>query len=510
MREINMRRYLLLVILWICEATTSSPCIHRDFGNGGTVCVCNATYCDTNPEVAVPEIGKFVQYTSSKDGLRLSVTQGAFTDKSDKADQIIEVNPQTTYQSIYGFGGAFTDAAGINIKTLSPGAQENLLRSYFTKEGSNYNLGRLPIGGCDFSTRKYTYDDVANDLRLEHFNLAEEDLVYKIPFMQKALKMNPELNFLAAAWSAPPWMKTNNDYTGFGFLRKEFYQLYADYHMKFLDVYKSYGLEMWAISTGNEPSNGIIPLNGFNSLGWTPNQMGKWIAENLGPTLRNTEHNKTKILALDDQRFSLPWYVNLVFANKVAKDYTDGIAIHWYWDSLPAWVVDRMHIDHPEKFIIMTEASVGDKPWNFKKVVLGSWKRGEQYIEDIIENLEHWVTGWVDWNLALDEKGGPNWKKNFVDSAIIIKADNDEFYKQPMYYAIAHFSKFIPRNSLRIDTTKSSKYIKTVGFRTPDNNSVLVLYNTRSKKRSVSIRDPERGNIYLSLPPKSIHTIVYK
>ncbi|XP_046737573.1 lysosomal acid glucosylceramidase-like [Diprion similis] len=505
-----MQRFYLLLILWI-YAAESLPCVPRDFGNGGTVCVCNATYCDSTRELEIPEKGSFVRYTSSKDGLRLDPTKGAFTNESATADVTLHLDLHTTFQSIHGFGGAFTDAAGINIKSLRNATAEYILRSYFSEEGSRYNLGRVPIAGSDFSTREYTYDDYKGDTQLQNFSLTEDDLKYKIPMMQEALRMNPDLKFLAASWTAPPWMKTNNAYTGFGFLREEYYQVYAEYIVKFMDLYKGYGLDMWAMSTGNEPSNGIIPVTGFNSMGWTPSGMGKWVANNLGPTISRSKHKDTVILAYDDQTFGLPWYVSDMFSNKVAKNYTAGIAFHWYWDNIvPSWVIDRTRYHFPEKFLIMTEASVGDKPWQFKKVDLGAWSRGEMYITDIMENLQHWVTGWVDWNLALDQQGGPNWKRNFVDAAIIVNAKNDEFYKQPMFYALAHFSKFIPRKSVRVKLSQEGSSINSVAFKTPQNRIVIVLYNPLTKKQHAVIRDQERGNIDLQLPPKSIHTIVYK
>ncbi|XP_046591994.1 lysosomal acid glucosylceramidase isoform X1 [Neodiprion lecontei] len=514
-----MQRFYLLLILWICAAE-SLPCVPRDFGNGGTVCVCNATYCDSTPELEIPEIGSFVRYVSSRDGLRLDPTEGAFTNESATADVTLQLDLNTTFQTIHGFGGAFTDATGINIKLLSNATADYILRSYFGEEGSRYNLGRVPIGGSDFSTRAYTYDDTQSvDMQLNNFSLAEEDIKYKIPLMQEALRMNRDLRFFASAWTAPPWMKTNNDYTGFGFLLEEYYQVYAEYTVKFMDEYKSYGLKMWAMTTGNEPSTGIIPVSGINSMGWTPSGMGKWVAENLGPTMSKSEHKDTIILAFDDQKFGLPWYVSDMFSNKVAKNYTAGIAFHWYWDSIvPSWVIDRTHYYFPEKFLIMTEASVvetssirtGDKSWEFDKVVLGSWERGEMYITDIMDNLQHWVTGWVDWNLALNHHGGPNWKSNFVDSAIIVNAENDEFYKQPMFYGLAHFSKFIPRGSVRLKLSQEGSSTIAVAFKTPDNKIVIVLYNTLTENQHAVIRDQERGIIDLQLPPKSIHTIMYK
>ncbi|XP_015601455.1 glucosylceramidase [Cephus cinctus] len=502
-------RYFLLLASLVLIVSASDECIPRDFGNDGTVCVCNSTYCDVTPEPSLPKEGSYLHYVSSKRGQRFNQTTGEFSNEPT-SELNFNLNRSLTYQSITGFGGAFSDSAGINIKNLSQAAQNNLMEAYFGVNGSRYNFGRIPIGGSDFSTRKYTYDDSPDDISLAQFALADEDLQYKIPLMQKALELNPDLKFLAAPWTAPPWMKTNNDYNGIGFLKKEYYQLYTDYLIKFMDAYKDYGLEMWSLSTGNEPFNGLIPIISINSMGWTPSSLSNWISNNLGPTLRASPYNATKILTLDDQQFELPWFIAKLFKDPKTKNYTDGVAFHWYWDNLiGSSVLDATHDEFPDKFLIMTEACAGAYPTDVEKVMLGSWTRGESYILDIIENLSHWTTGWIEWNLALNEKGGPSWTTNFVDSSIIVNAENDEFYKQPTYYALAHFSKFIPRNSVRIDLPSSSD-IKSVAFITPTNDTVIVLYNKNGTAQDLSIKDPNRGYINVKLPGSSIHTIIYK
>nr|CAD7603336.1 unnamed protein product [Timema genevievae] len=424
----------------------------------------------------------------------------------------LHVSRSTEYQAVVGFGGAFTDAAGINILSLSPQAQDNLLKSYFSPEGLEFNLGRVPIAGCDFSTHTYSYDNVSGDETLQHFKLTKEDFTYKIPLIKRAQELgNKNLLLLAGAWSPPPWMKTNNDYSGFGFLKEEYYQTWADYHIRFLDAYKKEGLKFWAISTGNEPANGIIPVNRFNSLGWTPYTQRTWIAENLGPALRNSRHKKTKLLALDDQRFMLPWWVNIVMSDEKAASYIDGVAVHWYWDGLfPASLLDYTHDSHPDKFLLATEACVGDKPWEFTKVDLGSWTRGEAYMEDIIQDMSHWVSGWVDWNLALDLTGGPNWARNFVDAAVIVNATANEFYKQPMFYALGHFSKFVPEGSVRVEVGLSTNTgIRAVAFRAPSGCIVIIFYNRYNRDIPVTISDSDTGSFKIMVTRRSFNTILY-
>lgn len=502
-----------MFVFWI-KGGGGNKCLSRQYEYDSVVCVCNSTYCDSLPKIKEIPVGTYQMYTSSKEGLRFQPAYGSFFDSSQNIKNGVEFLVQRThkFQSILGFGGAFTDSAGINILSLTKRTQENLLRSYFSPEGIEYNFGRVPIAGTDFSTYTYTYDDHENDASLSLFNLTKEDYKYKIPLVHRAQAMSDEeVRLIATAWTAPPWMKTNHDFSGFGFLKKDFNQAWAQYHIRFLDEYHKAGVNFWAVTTGNEPLNGMVPINRFNSLGWTPAAHSEWISENLGPSIRSSRHNQTLIIGLDDQRILLPWWMDIVMRNPNTARFVDGIGVHWYLDNIvPVNVLDRTHTKFPDKFIINTEACNGDKPWDWKKVQLGSWKRAEAYIESVIQDLHHWVAGWVDWNLALDKQGGPNWAKNFVDSPIIVDPNNDEFYKQPMFYALGHFSKFIRRGASRIGIAPdSADKVFSLGVINPDGGVVVVLFNKRSRNVDVTLTDPERGSVPLTLPKRSISTLVY-
>ncbi|XP_076767222.1 lysosomal acid glucosylceramidase-like isoform X2 [Xylocopa sonorina] len=507
---------VLLLLAFLVIQGEASECVPRSFGPDRIVCVCNATYCDVTPvnNPRVPRQGTFYRYVSSRSGLRLNMTSGEFgacpVDTS-LPTVTLNVNTNERCQTILGYGTAFTDSAGINLNKLSPATQDQLIRSYYDPEvGSRYTLGRIPIGGTDFSTRPYTYDDYPNDTTLEHFALAQEDYLYKIPNAKRAVELNPEVRFISAPWSAPAWMKTVDSINGyFGSLKRQNYQIFANYILRFIEEYKDNGIDIWAVSTGNEPLDALIPSNRIPAMTWTPKTVSDWIANNLGPTLRASNHNGTKILALDDQRFNLPWYVSEMFVDERARNYTSGIAVHWYGDRFaPPTVLTETHNDFPDKFILLTEACTGFERTDYPKVILGSWDRGEQYILSIIEYMNHWSVGWMDWNFALDNVGGPNWVNNFVDSPIIVNPDNDEFYKQPMYYALKHFSRFVDRGSVRVSITDTDD-IRATAFVTPSGEVVVVLYNRTAQPTTVNLNDPEAGIICVKLPAYSINTIIY-
>ncbi|XP_071867018.1 lysosomal acid glucosylceramidase [Bombus fervidus] len=503
----------LLLITFFFDKGIANDCVPYRIDNEVVACICNATYCDGLPDgrPELPEEGNSYWYVTNKQGLRMKMSELKFDScENFPVDVTLTLDNTKKYQTIFGFGGAFTDSAGINIAKLSPATQLQLIRAYYhPKEGSRYTLGRIPIGASDFSRKPYSYDDTANDITLKHFSLVNEDFDYKLLYARKALEFNSELKFFSAAWTAPLWMKSNDN--GVTFLKEEYYQVYAEYLLKFLDEYKNNGIDMWAITTGNEPITANIFKIPNISMGWEPETMADWVANNLGPTLASSPHNKTLILVLDENRQVLPSFVKPTFKNQIAKQYVAGTAVHWYRDfDTSADRLDETHDEFPDKFIFMTEASIIGPPiWNTPKLKLESWSRGEKYILSIIEYMNHWSIGWVDWNLALDETGGPNCIDNYIDASIIVNPKTDEFYKQPTYYALQHFSRFVDRGSVRTSITDTDT-IKSAAFVTPSAGNVVVLYNRATSPKRVALKDVQKGTLCLELSPQSMNTLKYK
>ncbi|XP_042239573.1 lysosomal acid glucosylceramidase-like [Homarus americanus] len=492
------------------------PCIPRVFDSTSFVCVCNVSYCDTLPSPTLPASGEYLVYTSDLASRRFFQTKSTLTVSLDgvlgEAEVEYVLDSTTTYQKVMGWGGAFTDAAASTILSLSQPAQDHLLGSYFSSSGIEYNLGRVNMGGCDFSWRTYTYCDTPGDVSLETFALQPEDIEFKIPIIKRAEAMVDEpLKLFASPWTAPPWMKTNNDYVGYGQLLPEMYQPWANYFVKFLDSYGKEGVNFWGLTAQNEPLDGYLPGFGFNCMGWTAEQQRLWVAENLGPTLQAHGYDEVILMILDDQRFELPRWAKKVLNDTTAAQYVDGIAIHWYGDNFsPASLLEETHDLFPDFFILGTEACEGDGLLD-ASVVLGSWERLEHYAHDILIDMNHWVTGWVDWNLALNMGGGPNWANNFVDSPIIVNQEMDEFYKNPMFYALGHFSKFIKEGAVRVSlTSPDSQKLDAAAFTNPDGSHVVVILNRSNGEKKVAVRIDDRGTMSLTVGPRSLHTAVFQ
>jgi len=233
--------------------------------------------------------------------------------------------------------------------------------------------------------------------------------------------------------------------------------------------------------------------------------------------LREYGFGDVGIMIMDDQRFLLPSWARTVLNDLEARKYVSHIAVHFYWDKFtPTKTLDLTHAQFPNYPLFGTEAcvgTIGDPDIGQPHVILGSWERAERYAHDIIEDLNHWFVGWVDWNLALDLGGGPNWAGNFVDSPIIVNATSGEFYKQPMFYALGHFSKFLPPKSYRIGVKSSvpSPQVELTAFTNADGYKTVILMNKNDANVNVSLGEAKDKKFYeVDLPPRSIVTVLWK
>ena len=513
----NPTCFLTVLALVTCGISVSSArrCVPRKYDQDSVVCVCNSTYCDTIESEENIQPGTFISYVSTLGGLRFEKYVYKIDNTSKPADVNVEITNKSI-QSILGFGGAFTDAATINVKSLSKESQSYLLQSYFSPQGIEYNFGRIPMASCDFSTRVYSYDDFVNDTDLVKFSLAEEDLIYKIPVIKQAISISKRnISLFGSPWSSPFWMKTNNNMTGKGTIKGEvegtFYKTWANYFVRFIQAYKDHGVDIWGITAQNEPTDGNLPKFAFQCLGWTPESQRDFIAKVLGPSLQAAGLEHIKLMILDDSRLLLPYWAEVILHDPEAAKFVAGVAVHWYQDWFaPVSALDRTYEQFGQKyFILATEACEQDSFDKKKSVSLGNWGRAEHYFHDITQDLQHGVSGWVDWNIALDTTGGPNWVNNEADSPVIVNATSDEFYKQPMFYALGHFSKFVSPGSKVLALKISPPSFDVLAFRRPDGNIVATLGNSNSKELKASIHDPETGWINLSLPPRSLVTVLW-
>uniref|UniRef100_A0AC34RJJ5 Glucosylceramidase n=1 Tax=Panagrolaimus sp. JU765 TaxID=591449 RepID=A0AC34RJJ5_9BILA len=510
-----------LILLFFSVAHGLNTCVQKTYPGADPriVCVCNSTYCDEFPPLGTLSAGQAAIYQSSLSGKRFLRNNVQFTSsKVESKNKVISLtfDDSNKYQTIIGFGGAFTDATGINFNKLSKGAQDNLVEAYWGDKGISYTTGRVPVASCDFSTHEYSYCETDQDFNMTSWSLAPEDSKYKIPLIKAASsKSGGKLQLFSTPWSAPGWMKTDNDMTGKGQLKGdtggEYYQAFALYYYKFFEAYHKEGIDFWGLTVLNEPfSNGNWQIM---LMDWSMEQT--FVKKNLGPILKANNITKNiKIMIYDDQRTGIQDYSDKLLADPEAAKYVDGIGVHWYQDdySLPTALTD-VHNAHPTKFILATEACTYAAAG-----MAGDWGRALQYSYDIITDLQvglNWATGWTDWNLVLDEQGGPNWVHNYVDAPIIVSNTSDEFYKQPIYYAMGHFSKFLQPGAQHVDliveNNDPKNYLEVVGFVTPQNQRVAIIDNRqKSATYTIALKDKASGKVaQFDMEPRSIVTVVW-
>eukprot|EP00949_MAST-11_sp_MAST-11-sp1_P003135 g3135.t1 len=494
----------------------------------GVVCVCNATHCDTAEDIGeLKNLSEFVYFISSESGFRMERKLGEVASERGPSKRNIKVDPTKTYQTIKGFGNAFTDAAALNFAAMAPEVQRTLLDQYWGSAGGmQYTIGRIPIGSCDFSTHVYSYDDHPGDVGLKKFSIDSEP-EEKLALIRRAIANAnaSDISLFASPWAPPAWMTSTNSTIEnpklSGGPSGAIAKVYAQYLVKFFEAYASKGIQFWGLTAQNEPAGNTGKWQG---LKFSAEDQRDFIKNALGPALAQSNITSSlKLMMLDDQRIHLPDWADTVLGDPDAAKYVSGIGLHWYAaveDSLPSSLyfgrMAQTHEKHPDVFMLATEACEGFLPWS-QGVQLGSWARAETYAHDICGDLLNWAVGWVDWNAFLDVKGGPNWAKNVVDAPIILDtARGDRFFKNPMFYALQHFSAFVPPGSVRIhvESTSSSSLqapMECVGFRRPDGALAIVVLNRGaqlSASTSYTIELPGKRFVNMDVPPHSFQTLI--
>ncbi|GMR52745.1 hypothetical protein PMAYCL1PPCAC_22940, partial [Pristionchus mayeri] len=310
----------------------------------------------------------------------------------------------------------------------------------------------------------------------------------------------------------PGWMKESGAMEAPGQLKEEMKAAWAKYFVRFFEDYLSHGISFWGTTIQNEPSFGGLPLYAWQKMKWNATGERTFVADHLGPALSRSEAAKhVKIIALDDNRYLLPEWADEVYSDPLSSSFISGVAIHWYFGMLaPVSVLTATHNSYPDKFILATEACAGSKPPH-SGPSLGSWERAEDYAKSIIEDLNNFVVGWIDWNIALDTEVVALQSESFQWSPIIINATADEFLKQPMHYALTHFSRFLRPGSRRVQSTTvgiDRKKVMLTAF-IFEGQRIVTILNTIQTEQEIAIEEEEAGtSISLKVPPKSITTVI--
>lgn len=460
---------------------------------------------DSDPVAKYIAAGKKVTIYTTAQGTdyRLSETgKAAFREFKQpmETQPCVFVNPNKTFQTFIGIGGALTDASAETFARLPAETQQKLMTAYFdTKTGIGYTLTRTNIASCDFSSGSYAYVQ-PGDKELKTFSV-QHDESFKIPFIKKAMSMvGDDFKLYVSPWSPPGWMKDNNSVLQGGKLLPEFRQSWANHYVKFIKTYEEKGIPVWGLTVQNEP----MAKQRWESCIFTAEDERDFIKEYLGPTLAKNGLSTKKLIAWDHNRDLIFQRASVLFGDQEVRKYVWGIGFHWY----ETWTGSGMQFDNlrrvnesfPDINLIFTEGCAE----SFTSTRMNDWKLGEKYGLSLINDFNNGTVAWTDWNILLDEKGGPNHVGNFCFAPVHADTKTGDLTFTNSYYYLGHFSKFVRPGAKRVSVSSSRDKIMATSFINSDGSLIVIVMNGSDDKQSYHLWIDGNGFETTSLP----HSIV--
>ncbi len=437
--------------------------------------------------------------TAQNTDFRLSqIAPDALSGKAANAQSVrLCLHRDKSFQTHLGIGGAFTDAAAINFEKLSSEKQEEVLRAYFDKhEGNAYSFCRTNIHSCDFSLGNYDYLGRKEDPELNGFSIAP-DQTTRIPFIKRAFATaGGPIPLLASPWSPPAFMKDTRQMNKGGKLLPEYRSAWARYFCKFIEAYEAEGIPIWGVSVQNEPE----ATQTWDSCRYSPDEERDFVRDHLGPALNKGGFPNKNIVIWDHNRDHLFERAKAVYDDPEAAKYVWGAGFHWY-DGDHFENLQLTHDVWPEKQLLFTEGCQEGGTHD------QSWALGERYGRSMINDFNRWTTGWLDWNLLLDETGGPNHVNNLCSAPILVDTQSGELKYQNSYYYIGHFSRFITPGSRRLAISSSRDGVLTTAYLRPDGKVATVVLNLDDTAYTCDLKGDLKGT-NVEIPAHAILTIL--
>eukprot|EP00930_Biecheleria_cincta_P087516 TRINITY_DN7673_c0_g1_i3.p1 TRINITY_DN7673_c0_g1~~TRINITY_DN7673_c0_g1_i3.p1 ORF type:complete len:815 (-),score=114.55 TRINITY_DN7673_c0_g1_i3:45-2489(-) len=432
-------------------------------------------------------------------------------------------------QELLGFGGAFTEASALVFHDLSAELQDEVLELYFGLDGIGFSLGRIHINSCDFSAGNYDFDNIVDDFQLNHFDgNVTHDTKALIPFVRAAQKKlsasGQSLRLLASPWSPPAWMKTSSKMNGSESpgLRDDCHKAWARYFSKWIAAYKKHSIPIWAVTVQNEPEHDAP----WEACRYTPATEADFLGRCLGPELQSS-HPEVQVFTFDHNKDHVYAWAKAAYSHPAASSFVTGVAFHWYsGDHFEN--VRRVHHDFPDAVLLSTEACYERSRWKGKlSLGTGHWSFGEGYAHDIIGNLNAGASGWIDWNLILDESGGPNHVGNVCDAPVRADVTKNELYVHPQFFFLGHFSKYLLPGSKRLHTsvTQAPKYegatrpygtcsaedgLQATSFLRPDGTIASIVLNSADLSVSFKLQAGTNRVLRACIPARAVQTYIFQ
>jgi glucosylceramidase len=449
----------------------------------------------------------FVYTTASNTDCRLALTgPKSFQPAAQPLESEVSVfvNPNKTFQTFWGIGAAITDASAEVFAKLPENKQEEFLKACYDKDqGIGYTLARTSIHSCDFASGSYTYVS-DQDKELKTFSI-DHDRQYRIPFIKKAIQAaGGKLPLYASPWSPPAFMKTNKNMLQGGTLLPEYYQSWALYYTRFIKAYENEGIPIWGITLQNEP----MATQRWESCIYTAAQERDFLKNYLGPTMKRQGLGDKKIVVWDHNRDLITHRADTILSDPDAAKYVWGIGFHWYevWTGgEPMYEnLSRVQETWPDKKLLFTEGCVE----KFDAAKYQYWPNAERYGKSMINDFNQGTVGWTDWNILLDQTGGPNHVGNFCFAPVHADTQKGQLVYTPSYYYIGHFSKFIRPNAKRVSTSSSRSHLLCTSFINDDGKIATVVMNQSDQKITYKLYIGLWA-VEETILPHSIQTLVY-
>lgn len=411
---------------------------------------------------------------------------------------VVNVYPELQEQTVEGFGGAFTEAATVSFDSLTDSEKENFVESYFGNAGLRYNLGRMHMNSCDFALGNYTYVE-EGDEDLHTFDIAH-DRERILPLVKRALARRGAEDFglLISPWSPPAYMKTNGEMNHGGKLKEEYFRLWAEYYVRFISELRAEGLPVRYLTVQNEPE----AVQTWDSCVYTAQEEGRFAAEYLIPALERAGLGEIQVFIWDHNKENMYDRARESFQVPGCRDRVSGVAMHWYtgdhFDGIRA-----VKKAFPEKKVFFTEGCVEYSRFADS----GEVQKAEMYAHDMLGNLKAGTEAFLDWNLLLDAKGGPNHVGNYCAAPVMCDGKGG-IEKRLSYYYIGHFSRYIRAGAKQVMTTCYTDRLETLAFENPDGERVIVILNKGEEDLPIYLRENGEG-ISLTAGAHSIKTILF-
>lgn len=435
--------------------------------------------------------------TTCKDGVAETSEQCIpFQADPGVENNVVNLYPDVLYQVWDGFGGAITEASGYVYSQMDDGCKTELVNAYFGADSNNYRTVRVPIDSCDFSLESYSAMNDPADTELQSFSLSRAEQ-YVIPLLEAAQRAaGMPLEIMLSPWSPPAFMKTNGKKTGGGSLKKEYRDFWASYICRYILEYQKRGFSVKYLTIQNEPK----AAQKWDSCEYTAQEEKEFLSDFLYPAMVKNKISDVSICIWDHNK-ERAFERACDMIDEKTSPMVGGVAFHWYsGDHFEA--ISLLKERFPDKKLIFSEGCVEYSHYDKNNQV----RNAQIYAHDIIGNLNAGMNIFYDWNILLDQNGGPNYTGNFCDAPILYDTEQSKLEKKLSYTYIGHFSRHIMPGARRIASSKYTDEIETTSFRNPDDTLTVVLLNRTTKSLPVTLR--LSGQICeLVLPETSICTV---